>query len=242
MPLLDHFRPPLSRERHWESFHASWAGSIADALNRALPRGYFAEELTHAGAGTEIDVATFERANPDPTTNGSSGVALAAMPWAPPTPAAVIPAVFAEDFEVRVFSARGGPTLVAAIELVSPGNKDRRETRRAFATKCAGYLQQGVALILVDVVTDRHANLHNEVLGHLGAADGTLAADVELYAAAYRPVRRNEREEIELWSAALALGHSLPTLPLWLNAAVCLPVDFEAAYADACARRRIGGV
>jgi len=39
MPLLDHFRPPLSRERHWEAFHAAWAGSIADALNRVLPAG-----------------------------------------------------------------------------------------------------------------------------------------------------------------------------------------------------------
>ena len=25
MPLLDHFHPPLSDERHWESFHAAWA-------------------------------------------------------------------------------------------------------------------------------------------------------------------------------------------------------------------------
>ena len=54
MPLLDHFHPPLSRERHWESFHGTWAGAIADALNRVLPRGYFAEELTHAGAGNII--------------------------------------------------------------------------------------------------------------------------------------------------------------------------------------------
>ena len=47
MPLLDHFHPPLSLERHWESFHAAWAGSLADALNRRLPGGYFAEEQAH---------------------------------------------------------------------------------------------------------------------------------------------------------------------------------------------------
>jgi hypothetical protein len=40
MPLLDHFYPPLSRERPWESFHAAWDGSIADALNRLLPPDY----------------------------------------------------------------------------------------------------------------------------------------------------------------------------------------------------------
>ena len=58
MPLLDHFHPPLSLERHWESFHAAWSGSLADALNHILPECYFAEELTHAGTGVEIDVAT----------------------------------------------------------------------------------------------------------------------------------------------------------------------------------------
>ena len=26
MPLLDHFHPPLSTQRHWESFHTTWAG------------------------------------------------------------------------------------------------------------------------------------------------------------------------------------------------------------------------
>lgn len=237
MPLLDHFHPPLSRERHWESFHAAWAGSIADALNRVLPHGYFAEELTHAGAGTEIDVATFDRHVP--RANGP--VAVAPATWAPPAPTAVVPAVFADDFEVRVFSARGGPTLVAAVELVSPANKDRAATRAAFATKCAGLLHQGVALVVADVVTGRRANLHHEVLDRLGAADGRLDPAADLYAAAYRPVRRDGRDEVEVWPTGLALGAPLPTLPLWLDAATCLPVDLEAAYADACARRRIGG-
>src|ERR1700729_3893566 len=34
MPLLDHFHPPLSATRHWESFHASWATGIMATLNR----------------------------------------------------------------------------------------------------------------------------------------------------------------------------------------------------------------
>jgi hypothetical protein len=33
MPLLDHFRPPLSQRRHWDSFHGAWAEAIAIALN-----------------------------------------------------------------------------------------------------------------------------------------------------------------------------------------------------------------
>jgi hypothetical protein len=34
MPLLDHFRPPLSGRRHWHSFHNSWATYLAADLNR----------------------------------------------------------------------------------------------------------------------------------------------------------------------------------------------------------------
>src|SRR5262245_46622476 len=114
MPLLDHFHPPLSEERSFESFHASWAGSLADDLNRRLPEGYFAEELTHAGPGVEIDVPTWERTAASP----GGGVALATQPQVGTVPAAdaTFPAVFSDDFEVRVFATRSGRRLVAAIE------------------------------------------------------------------------------------------------------------------------------
>jgi hypothetical protein len=152
-----------------------------------------------------------------------------------------VPAVFADDFEVRVFASRAGPTLVAAIELVSPRNKDRAEARRAFAVKCASYLHQGINLIVLDIVTGRRANLHNEVLGLLSAPDAPrMPPEVTLYAAAYRPARRQEREEIDLWPAPLAVGQPMPTLPLALTAELSMPIDLEATYMDARRRRRLG--
>jgi hypothetical protein len=239
VPLLDHFHPPLSRERHWESFHAAWLRSLADDLNRRLPARFFAEEQVHAGAGVEIDVASFASGSQG-TENGHEAVSQTEV-WEPPAPAVTVPAVFADDFEVRVFDSRGGPTLVAAIELVSPRNKDRAEARRAFATKCASYLHQGISLIVVDVVTERHANLHNEVLRLMEQADlALLPEETLLYAAAYRPIRRDGREEIDLWPVTLLVGESLPTLPLALNAALSVPVDLEASYSDARLRRRVG--
>ena len=59
--LLDHFHPPLSQERHWESFHAAWTVALADALYQILPPNYVAEEQVHAGPSVEIDVATFDQ-------------------------------------------------------------------------------------------------------------------------------------------------------------------------------------
>src|SRR5581483_6458120 len=113
MPLLDHFHGPLSEERSWEAFHAAWAGSLSDDLNRRLPEGYFAEEHTHARAGVEIDLATWES---QAHAAAASGVAVAEPAvYSPPAPARTIPAVFSDDFEIKVFSTRSGPRLVAAI-------------------------------------------------------------------------------------------------------------------------------
>lgn len=233
MPLLDHFRPPLSPRRHWESFHVTWAGAIADALNQdLLPDGYFAEEHAHVGARAEIDVATFED---EPAGGGRNGTAT--RTYTPPAPPLVVPAAFPDSFEVRVYEAEGGARLVGAIELVSPANKDRADHRRAFATKCAGYLAQGVGLIVVDVVTTRRADLHADILGLLGYS---ALAGSDLYAAAYRPLVRNGEGQVEVWPEPLAVGGPLPTLPLSLAADLCVPVDLAATYDDACSRRRLG--
>src|SRR5438105_12257152 len=99
-----------------------------------------------------------------------------------------MPAIFPDDFAVKVFSSVAGPKLVAAIELVSPGNKDRDETRRAFAAKCVAYLQRGIGLIVVDIVTSRRANLHDELIALMGQVETFAVANpTSLYATAYRP-------------------------------------------------------
>jgi hypothetical protein len=243
MPLLDHFHAPLHPRRHWESFHSNWATRLADALNdRWLPPEFVAEETTHAGGHLEIDVATYQE-TPAPGTalpNGGPPLAVAAPTYAPPAPARTVPTVFPDSFEVRVFTATGGLTLVAVIELVSPGNKDRPEERRAFAAKCGGYLHQGISLIVLDIVTSRQANLHHEIMRLMDpSAAPDFPDDVNLYGVAYRPVRRQDRAEIDLWLARCILGEPLPVLPLRLTGDLFVPVDFEAAYEEACRHRRL---
>jgi hypothetical protein len=236
MPLLDHFHPPLRDERSWESFHTRWACAIGDDLNRRLPIGYFAEEQTHAGAGVEIDVSAWERA-----TSGQGGIAVATQTatWSPPAVARTIASVFSDDIEIKVISNREGPRLVAAIELVSPRNKDRAEARRTFAIKCVSYLNQGVSLIVVDIVTDRRANLHHEMMALLPSAGPPLVPDGSLYAVAHRPFRRDKEDFIDLWDSHFDVGDVLPTMPLALNPELCLPIDLEAAYMEARSRLRL---
>jgi hypothetical protein len=237
MPLLDHFHPPLSEERHWEAFHSAWAGSLADDLNRRLPEGYFAEDQSHAGPGVEVDVSSWEQA--ETARQGGLAVAAPAQTGAPPAPARTIPAVFNDDIEIKVFSSGSGPRLVAAIDLVSPQNKDRPDARQTFAIKCVSYLNHGVSLIVIDIVTGRQANLHHDILALLPSAGRPLLPKQSLYAIAHCPHRCNGEELIDLWASPLKVGGPLPALPLAITAKLVLPIDFEVAYTDARARRRL---
>jgi hypothetical protein len=142
---------------------------------------------------------------------------------------------------VQVYSGMAGPTLVAAIELVSPGNKDRDESRRAFDAKCAAYLQRGIGLVVVDIVTSRHAILHDELMTMLALGNGArFPTSTPNYATAYRPVHRKERTEIDDWRERLEIGQSLPTLPLAVRGLASLPIDLEGTYMEAQKRGRIG--
>jgi hypothetical protein len=241
MPLLDHFHPPLKGRRHWGTFHGRWTASIMDALNfGGLPVGYFAEMQVTLTAQVEVDVATLEEAKNGkvPPRRKSSGggrqATLAAPAWAPPAPQLEMAAVFPDDIEVLVFRDLGGPTLVAAIELVSPGNKDRPAARRAFATKCLAYLQRGIGLVVVDVVTERQANLHDEIARVSGRSAPRFPGSPPLYAAAYRPYRREKDERVAIWVEKLALGQPLPAMPLWLRGELSpVRLDLEATYTEA---------
>lgn len=226
MPLLDHFHPPLSELRHWHSFHNSWATYLSSRLNALLPDGYFAE--ANVQYGVEIDVAAFE----EPAAKTPSAG------WTPPPPHASVPLDLAGAVvEVGIFSRSGGPTLAGAVELVSPANKDRPAHRDALVSKCAAYLQAGVGLVLVDVVTERTADLHRELLGRLGAEDpGPSSA---LSGSAYRPVERGGTPALDVWREPITVGRPLPTLPLWLRGGLCLPVELEATYVRTCVEQRV---
>jgi hypothetical protein len=244
MPLLDHFHPPLTPSRKWESFHSQWAASLAAYLNRdKLPPRCYAEVQVHFGGRVEIDVATLENSSNGPPSSSSTGATALLAPaavWAPPEPLLVMPAVFPDEFEVLVYVEEGGLNLIAAVELVSPGNKDRDEARRAFAAKCASYLQQGVGLVIVDVVAGRRGNLHDETVRIMGLPESlAFPGDSLLYTVAYRPARREVGDQIDVWPTPLSLGQPLPTVPLALRGAGCVPLDLEAAYTEALQRSRL---
>ncbi len=241
MPLRDHFRPPLDNLLPWEGFHATWPVMIVARLRRLLPRRYLVLPRVHSGSSAEIDVATFrdEAGTPGATGDGNGntgGVATAV--WAPPRPTLTVATDLpARDVtEVRVYDEKSGRRLVAAVEIVSPANKDRPEHRQAFVSKCVGMLQELVSIVVVDVVTTRGANLHEELLEAIGQSDPILSPESpSSYAAACRSTKVEKKWLLETWAYPLAIGRPLPKVPLWVADDLAVPLELEESYEESCA-------
>ena len=156
--------------------------------------------------------------------------------WAPPESSLAVAVEWpgTDDVSVEVRTDDGDPRLAAAIELVSPSNKDRPRAREAFAAKCADHLRRGCGVVVVDVVTTRRADLHADLLAALGV-DPVAGATGSLSAVSYRSVGRDEAGQLLAWPLPLEIGRPLPTVPLWLGADLAVPLDLEASHAAACA-------
>jgi hypothetical protein len=226
MPLRDHFRPPLDNVHSWEELHGGWPMVIVQHFRKTLPAGYVAEPHVQSGSYVVIDMAAEE---------SNSGVATAV--WVPPQPTVAIETTLPDndEYEVRIYDDKRRQHLVAAIEVVSPANKDRPEHRNVFVGKCAAMLQKGVAVSIVDLATVRNFNLYAELLAFIGHSDPSLGAEPpNIYAASCRWVEKGKRKLLETWSHVLAVGQPLPTLPLWLTADMAVPLDLEQSYEQAC--------
>ena len=244
MPLRDHFRSPVNDTHSWDEVYGQWPGEIVRQLFPILPEGYVAAPGVHLGTAFEIDVSTYQRDEPareEGPHDAGGGVAVAA--WAPPKPTLTLETELPDqdEYEVRVYDARHGRRLVAAIEIVSPSNKDRPESRRAFVAKVAALLQRDVCVSIVDLVTIRRSNLHADLLEFIGRSDPMLGAEPPgLYAVTARGRKRvRKRPLLDTWFYPMALGQPLPTLPIWLDLDLGVFLDLEASYEETCRLLRI---
>ena len=243
MPLRDHFRPPLSEQKSWEGLHGGWPMVIVQQLVTRLPDGFDAEPRVHLGTEAEIDVATFNQDSASGLLTETDRGGVATAVWAPASPTLAIETDLDDfaEYEVRVHDVRRGRRLVAAIEIVSPANKDRPASRHQFVAKCAALLREGVSVALVDIVTSRSFNLYAELLEFIGEEDPALSethSSTYAVACTWRP--RDTSRWLETWNHPLTPGQSMPTdLPLWLTGQMAIPLDLDASYDQTCRDLRI---
>lgn len=96
----------------------------------------------------------------------------------------------------------------------------------------------GRCVVIVDPVTTRSANLYAELATRLGAKPPATAG-ASLYAVCCRPRMVGARYRIESWEHTLAVGQTLPTLPLWISETQYVPLELDQTYEDTCRGLRI---
>lgn len=232
MPLRDHFHPPFSQTNRWDGFHGQFPAMVVLALKKILPVGYSAQPTVRLGTGIEVDVGSFRyESSPIGAVRSSGGGGLALLSPPAPTFSVSTELPTADEYEVLVYDTERERRLVAAIEIVSPSNKDRPEHRREFVAKCASLLRQNVSVSIVDLVTERRFNLYLDLLDFFGQSDPQFASPgPPLYAATCAGRQDKARWSLKTWAYTLEIGQPLPTLPIILSHWDCVNLDLEPVY------------
>lgn len=221
----------------WDGVHQIWMVELLYSLRQHLPTGY------RAYIGT---TPTFAIGAPD---DGRPDVGVRSWPTDEPRPqGSGGDAGLEPDEEVAVATinpntalmVEQGGRLVAAIELVSPRNKDRHSAQAAYTAAYAGYLLRGVHLLLVDVHRKPLAfSFADRVAAELGVAQPPLPTP---FAVGYRvggPVPTGGRF-VGVWRRPLAVGEGLPSMTLALSADESVTVDLDGTYRRASEAAYLG--
>jgi hypothetical protein len=230
MPLHD-----WSNDAGWDGFHLLWIAHLFHAIKPQLPeefRAYLGSvpALSVTAASERPDVAVRHwLAEPSATT--AAQAAATSNGFEEPD---VEVATIALDPQQALYVTYRG-RLVAALELISPRNKDRPSARAYYLSRYLGYLKEGAHLLLVDV--------HRKPI-NFSFVDA-LAEELKLEqphtpapaAATYRvgePAASGGRM-LAIWRRPLTVGAPLPTMLLPLTVHASIPVDLEHTYAQAAA-------
>ena len=243
MPLRDHFHSPLDDIRSWDELHGMLPAVIVQQLTTILPEPYYAGPGVYLGR-YEVDIGTF-KSRPELGHEVSlpvDGGGVAMLTYSPPVPTSTLePRLHGQDvYEVRVYDSKRNRRLVAAIEIVSPSNKDRPDSRAGFVNKATELLMQNVSISIVDIVTNSSFSLYRELLQSTDAIEVLQGQELpSIYAVTMRMRYQNKRRLMDSWHYPLSIGKALPTLPIWLDDNIAIGLDLESSYEEACKGLRI---
>jgi hypothetical protein len=227
MPVHDWTRVPAGLFHH---FHQQWIADLCARLNSCgLPDGYYAL-IEQSAAGLVPDILTLERSGNGSTKGKLSSEGGIALATAPPQTRYVMSAD-AEPYAARANRIAVRHPLgdvVAVLEIVSPGNKDSRHALKSFVEKSHELLTCGIHLLVVDLfpATSRDPHgIHGAIWQEICDEPFVLPADKPLTLVSYS-AGLPKKAYVE----PIAVGDSLPDMPLFLAAATHIPVPLEETY------------
>ena len=219
----------------FHDFHHTWITEIKRALNRSLlPAEYYALAEQIAG-GLGPDVLTLQRpangSSPHPEPTG--GIALATLPPRVEFRLRSESDQYAARAKAVVIRHKSNHEVVAIVEIISPGNKNNRHGLKALVEKVCEMLRGGVHLLLLDLFPPGARDpqgLHKAIWDEIVDNEFALPQERRLTLAAYIagpfPIA---------FVQPVAVGQSLPDMPLFLTPDVYVPVPLEATYQAAWA-------
>lgn len=227
MPLHD-----WSRLSGWENVYILWITELFHSVRPRLPEGYRAYlgtspvlAINAQGGKPDVGIHAWRHEQSTTATDLSSSQADA-----PDIEVEVDVATI--DPGVSLLIERHG-ALVAAIELISPRNKDRPSARDVYLNRYLGYLLNGANLVLIDV----HArpsgfSFADRIAEELNLDRPPRPAPM---AASYRvgepsPTRGRF---VAIWTRVMTVGEALPSIPLPLTVNLAVTLDLEHTYARA---------
>ncbi|MCA9185254.1 MAG: DUF4058 family protein [Pirellulaceae bacterium] len=244
MPIHDWTRVIAGTFHH---FHHEWISTISRALNtHVLPGEYYAMAEQIAG-GFGPDVLTLEtphRQEMREYQTDESQLATA-QPQVRFSSRAAHPPWSRKRSRV-VVRHRSGDDVVAMIEIISPGNKSSQHAVDQFVGKTLELLEAGIHLLLIDLLPPGprdpqgiHGLIWTALNSGVGSEDDdqsfALPADEPLTLVAY-----SSSAVIEAFVEPVAVGRTLPDMPLFLrpHGHVSVPLErtYQAAF-DAVPRR-----
>lgn len=218
----------------WDGVHQVWTVELLYWIKPRLPAGYRA----YIGTTPTFAIGGPVEERPDVGVRGQqpaeSGLPTVARP---PTEGSG-EAGDEPDEEVAVATLSGDTALlieqhdrlVAAVELVSPRNKDRSSACAAYGDACVGYLLRGIHLLLVDVHKwPARFSFADRIAQKLQLEQPPCPAP---FAVCYRvgePAPSGGRF-LAIWRRPLAVGSPLPVMRLPLSVHESVTVDMEDTY------------
>jgi hypothetical protein len=213
----------------FHAFHTAWITHLSETLNGGiLPPSYYAMPEQHGGR-LIADVLTLQvptEGDPPPPTD-EGGVAVAEAP--PQVRRKLSPSPVARGSR-RTLTIRhvSGHRIIAMVEVVSPANKDRAAHVAEFADKAETALWHGIHVLLVDLFPPgRHdpQGMHVAIWERFDDEPYLLPDDEVLTLASYVAGPRPEA-----YLEHLAVGVSLPEMPLFLNPDRYINVPLDSSY------------
>jgi hypothetical protein len=215
----------------FHSFHTLWLSELTKTLNGGLlPADYYAM-AEQIATRRETDVLTL-KASHSTSTGG-----IAVLEAAPPVRLRARPAKGtarrARPRQRRI-SVRHitGHRVVAVIEIVSPSNKDRRDSVREMAEKIVQLLGADVQALVIDLLPPGRFDpqgMHGAVWSHFDTTGYQPPTDEPFTLASYRW----DQGEPEVFLEPVGLGGALIDMPLFLNSERYIYVPLEATYREA---------